>query len=158
MNREHLYNTELVWTGNRGEGTSAYRTYDRDHIISIPGKPDIPGSSDPSFRGDRSRYNPEEMLVSSLSACHMLWYLHVCSDGVIIVTAYSDAATGTMQETAEGGQFTGVTLHPRVTVLKQEMISQAYTLHEKAHALCYIARSVTFPVHHEPVCASEEKE
>ena len=156
--KTHHYTTDLCWTGNLGEGTSAYRSYDRDHVISVPGKPDIPGSSDPSFRGNKSRYNPEEMLVSSLSACHMLWYLHVCSDAGVIVTGYSDAATGTMEETAEGGRFTAVTLHPRVTVLNREMIGLAGTLHEKAHALCYIARSVGFPVRHEPVCTSEEQD
>lgn len=146
----HEYAIRVEWRGNRGEGTSGYRAYDRAHEISAPGKPVIPGSSDPAFRGDRSRYNPEELLVSSLSACHMLWYLHLCADAGIVVTGYVDAATGSMVETEEGGgRFTEVVLRPTVTVRPGADPDRAMALHERAHRLCFIASSVNFAVRFE---------
>ena len=115
--KEHFYATTVEWTGNKGSGTSGYRTYERAHTIVAEGKPVIPGSSDPSFRGDPARYNPEDLLVGSLSACHMLWYLHVCSVGGIVVTGYLDRAEGVMVEDASGGgRFASVTLRPEVTL------------------------------------------
>src|ERR1700712_3863044 len=117
MTKEHHYSAEIRWTGNLGKGTSGYRDYDRDHVISVMGKPEIPASSDPSFRGNNTRYNPEEMLVASLSSCHMLWYLHLCSEAGVVVTTYSDHATGVMEEEGNAGAFASVTLHPVVTVL-----------------------------------------
>lgn len=147
----HTYDTHLVWTGNRGEGTSGYRAYDRAHEITVPGKPYIPGSSDPAFRGDRTRYNPEELLVASLSACHMLWYLHLCADAGISVTSYTDDAHGSVAQTPDGGgQFTDVVLRPVVRVAAGGDTNLATSLHERAHELCFIARSVNFPVRCEP--------
>jgi organic hydroperoxide reductase OsmC/OhrA len=147
----HLYKTSVVWTGNMGTGTSDYRAYSRAHEITAEQKLSIHGSSDPAFRGDSSRYNPEELLVSSLSACHMLWYLHLCSAEGVVVTEYHDQATGSMEETEDGGgAFVEVTLRPNVTVLHTDMMLQAEALHAKAHTLCFIARSVRFPVRHEP--------
>lgn len=148
--RRHSYAARVVWTGNRGTGTSDYRAYARDHEIRVAGKPPLPGSSDPAFRGDPARYNPEELLVASLSACHMLWFLHLCSDAGLIVTAYEDDASGTMvQDDDGGGRFREVVLRPRVTVERGDprLLS---SLHERAHALCFIARSVHFPVRCEP--------
>src|SRR6476661_292670 len=101
--KEHTYEIDLTWTGNRGTGTSAYRAYDRTHEIGAPGKPALPGSSDPAFRGDGTRYNPEEFLVAALSACHMLAYLHLCADAGVVVTGYVDRARGVMTETESGG-------------------------------------------------------
>ena len=147
----HHYKATITWTGNTGKGTSDYRAYERNHTISIDGKPTIPGSSDPSFRGDPTRYNPEEMLVASLSACHMLWYLHVCTEAGVVVVDYTDDATGTMAETADGGgHFKEVTLHPKVTVSDESMIAKANELHRKANKLCFIANSCNFPVNHIP--------
>lgn len=147
MSKEHIYNTDLVWTGNRGSGTKTYKGYSRAHEISIEGKPIIVGSSDPHFNGDASRYNPEELLVAALSACHMLYYLHLCADAKIIVTDYKDDATGKMIETADGGgHFTEVTLKPRVVISKESDTNLANELHHKAHELCFIANSVNFPV------------
>lgn len=147
MPTTHSYLTQVVWTGNRGSGTSTYRAYDRAHEIRCAGKPPLHCSSEPSFLGDRSRYNPEELLVASLSACHMLWYLHLAADNGIVVVDYRDDATGTMVETrGGGGKFTEVTLHPVVTVkggVDEELVAR---LHERAHELCYIASSVAFPV------------
>ncbi|HYO82265.1 MAG TPA: OsmC family protein [Bryobacteraceae bacterium] len=149
--REHLYPMELVWTGNLGTGTSDYRSYSRNHEVCSPGKPPVAGSSDPLFRGDPRRYSPEELLVASLSACHMLWYLHLCADAGIVVTAYRDSAVGEMAEEAGGaGQFTRCTLRPEVTVADESRIEEAERLHHEAHERCFIARSVTFPVVAEP--------
>lgn len=143
----HSYTTQLVWTGNRGDGTSTYRAYDRAHEISVAGKPAIAGSSDPHFRGDAARYNPEELLVASLSACHMLWFLHLCADAGIRVDRYTDSATGTMHETPDGGgHFTEVVLRPVVGIGGPVDREQIDALHERAHALCFIASSVNFPV------------
>jgi len=152
MPKAHHYTTTIEWTGNRGTGTSAYRAYSRDHVIRIPGKSEIPGSADPLFLGDPARHNPEEMLVASLSTCHMLWYLHICADAGIVVTAYRDAAEGVMAlESDGGGQFTRVTLRPEVTLTAVADEPKARGMHHDAHEKCFIARSVNFPVAVEPV-------
>lgn len=153
MKGTHHYAMTTRWTGNTGNGTASYQSYERSHILQAAGKPDIPGSSDPAFRGDKTRYNPEEMLVASLSSCHMLWYLHLCSAAGIIVVDYVDNATGTMTETTDGGgYFSEVTLHPEVTITDAAQTDKANELHKKAHELCFIANSVKFPVHHQPIC------
>jgi organic hydroperoxide reductase OsmC/OhrA len=153
MNGTHNYSLTTKWTGNRGQGTTGYRDYDRSHTISINNKPDIFGSSDTAFRGDATKHNPEDMLLASISACHMLWYLHLCADAGIVVTDYTDNATGIMQESAGGGgRFTEVTLHPVVTITNVSMIDKANSLHAKANEKCFISNSVNFPVMHEPVC------
>jgi len=150
--KQHHYKTTITWTGNRGNGTASYTGYDRAHTIASAGKPVIPGSSDPSFRGDAARYNPEEMLVASIAACHMLWYLHLCTVAAVVIVDYTDDATGVMEETADGGgRFTEVTLFPVITVTDKEMIEKADALHAEANRLCFIANSCNFPVHHKPV-------
>ena len=144
---QHQYAVKTTWQDKTGEGTKDYRTYSRNHAINAKGKPIIEASSDPLFRGDKLRYNPEELLVASLSSCHMLWYLHLCADAGIVVTNYEDNATGTMEENASGGgQFKEVILHPTVTVTQESMWEKATTLHVKAHELCFIANSVNFVV------------
>lgn len=151
MNKQHSYNVTIDWTGNKGEGTKSYTGYDRSHSLIIENKENILCSSDPAFRGDKTKHNPEEFLVASLSSCHMLWYLHLCADAGIIVEEYSDKASGTMVETADtGGHFTEVTLNPSIIVSEQSMIEKAMELHDKAHHLCFIANSVNFPVKHNP--------
>jgi organic hydroperoxide reductase OsmC/OhrA len=150
--KEHRYQIKLQWTGNTGRGTETYRGYERSHIISAEGKQPIAGSSDPAFRGDQSKYNPEEMFVASLSSCHMLWFLHLCSDASVIVLEYSDAATGIMTESEDGnGKFTEVILYPRVKVKEEWMIERSANLHDKAHQFCFISNSCNFPVRHEAV-------
>ncbi|MEH3046995.1 MAG: OsmC family protein [Sphingomonas adhaesiva] len=144
--REHGYAVRTVWTGNLGEGTATYRGYARDHVVSAAGKADLAASADPAFRGDPARWNPEELLVASLSGCHQLWYLSLCAEAGVVVTAYEDAAEGVMaEETGGAGQFVSVTLRPRVTIASGDM-EKARALHERAHAMCFIARSVNFPV------------
>ena len=150
--KQHRYELALTWTGNQGSGTLDYRKYSRNHELSAPGKPILPGSSDPAFQGDAMRYNPEEMLVGSLSSCHMLWYLHLCAVNHVVVEEYQDNAWGLMQEHPDGaGEFTEVTLRPHVTVSAESDTAVAASLHEQAHKLCYIARSMNFPVKHEAV-------
>ena len=146
----HSYTAEVTWTGNRGEGTRGYRSYGREHSISVAGKPPIPGSADPAFLGDAARYNPEDLLVASLSSCHMLWYLHLAAEAGVVVTAYVDAATGSMHADAGGGQFIEVVLHPQVTITATSNPARAAAVHEDAHHACYIARSMNFPVRCEP--------
>lgn len=149
--REHHYQVTITWTGNRGTGTSGYRDFERAHEITAPGKPAIAGSSDPSFRGDPARWNPEELLVAALSACHKLWYLHLAAEAGVIVLAYEDAAEGTMlQDRDGGGRFTCVVLKPEVTLAAGADLATAERLHGEAHAKCFIANSVNFPVEHQP--------
>ncbi len=156
MAKEHSYSITVEWTGNLGEGTKDYRAYSRNHEIRGNGKT-LPGSSDPSFRGDPARFNPEELLVSTLSSCHMLWVLHLCAEAGIVVTGYQDEASGAMRENADGsGEFIEVTLRPRMTITDFTRIMDAMAVHDKAHELCFIARSVKFPIHHEPVIVPED--
>ena len=149
--KEHTYAIRMTWTGNDGAGTANYKSYRRDHVYSAPGKPDLPGSSDPHFRGDTARYNPEELLVAALSSCHMLWYLHLCAVNSVNVVSYEDNATGVMQENPDGsGQFLGVDLYPKVTIARGSDAQKAADFHDQVHHLCFIARSVNFPIHAHP--------
>lgn len=149
MKGENHYNLTVKWTGNKGAGTPDYRAYDRSYSIAVEGKADILGSSDPAYLGDSTKHNPEELLVASLSSCHMLWYLHLCAEAKIVVIGYVDNATGIMDvNSTGGGHFTKVTLNPIVTVTNKSMIEKAKELHKKANELCFIANSVNFPVEH----------
>jgi len=149
--KHHHYNATITWTGNLGSGTSDYKAYDRSHNIGIKGKSIIESTSDPAFRGDPTKHTPEDMLVSSLSSCHMLWYLHLCAVNGVVVTQYIDQATGVMEENSDGsGQFIGVTLNPVVAVQSADMVERALALHQDATHKCFIARSVNFDVHHKP--------
>jgi organic hydroperoxide reductase OsmC/OhrA len=149
-NARHTYRTQLRWTGNLGVGTANYRGYARDHEIAAPGKPPISGSSDPAFRGDAARWNPEELLLAALSACHQLWYLHLCAAAGVVVLAYEDDAEGVMEEEADGaGQFVEAILRPQITLAPGTDPATAQALHHEAGKKCFIARSVRFPVRHE---------
>lgn len=157
MEKQHSYKTTIQWTGNKGQGTTGYRDYERDYTISSEGKPIISGSSDPAFRGDKTRYNPEDLLLASIASCHLLWYLHLCSEAGVIVVDYSDNATGLMVETANGGgRFSAVTLYPVVTVTESSMVDKANELHHKANSLCFIANSLNFKVDHQPTCVVKQ--
>jgi organic hydroperoxide reductase OsmC/OhrA len=147
MGKEHRYSVTVTWTGNTGAGTSGYRNYERAHEISAEGKPAIAASSDPVFRGDRARWNPEELLLAALSGCHQLAYLHLCAVAGVVVTEYVDHAEGVMAMTPDGaGQFVRVMLRPRVTIAPGSDAAKAKELHHEAHEMCFIARSVNFPV------------
>lgn len=144
---EHRYEVEVTWSG----ATTGYRDYTRNHELLADGRPSIPATADPKFRGDKTRWNPEQLLVASLSDCHMLWYLHLCAEAGVVVTDYHDTAVGTMDDE----RFQLVTLRPRVTVREPGMIDTARQLHGEAHKRCFIANSVNFPVAHEPTIVSE---
>ncbi len=150
MGNEHEYKIEVEWRGNRGTGTSGYRDYGRELVIRAAGKEELEGSADPTFRGDRDRWNPEELLVTALAQCHMLSYLHMAVREGVVVTSYSDAAVGVMRQEGLGGEFTEVTLYPQVTVADASMVDAALAAHKDAYENCFIARSVNFPVKHEP--------
>ena len=158
MDKKHQYSLTVKWTGNNGEGTSNYKTYERSHTIMANNKADILCSSEPVFRGDKSKYNPEELFVASISSCHMLWYLHLCADAGIVVVDYVDNPVGILNEASDGsGHFTKVTLHPVVTITDNSKIEKANELHKRANELCFIANSCNFKVLHEPVCNSLTK-
>ncbi len=151
MEKEHKYRALITWTGNQGSGTASYRGYSRAHRIEAPDKPTIAGSADPSFRGDGTKWNPEELLLASASACHKLWYLALCAQAGVVVVAYEDSAEGIMAEEASGaGQFTSMTLKPNVTLAAGSDAKAADRLHLEAHTMCFIARSVNFPIEIKP--------
>jgi organic hydroperoxide reductase OsmC/OhrA len=149
---EHRYAIELEWQGDRGEGTTSYRAYGRQHAIRAAGKlHEIAGSSDRAFHGDRDRWNPEELVLAALSECHMLSYLHVAVNHGVVVVGYEDAATATMREDGRGGgRLVEAVLRPRVTVADPSQRELADSLHHEASEKCFIAASVAFPVRHEP--------
>jgi len=158
MAKEHQYKTNLVWAGNKGSGTMDYRSYDRDFVVSIENKAPISGSSDSVFLGDKTKYNPEDLLLSSISSCHMLWYLHLCSKNGIVVIEYKDNAVGIMEESADGsGKFKEVTLNPEVLIADKAHIDQANALHADANKMCFIANSLNFPVKHKASAKAENQ-
>lgn len=158
--KQHHYQTKVEWIGNEGEGTLNYKSYSRSHVISGKGKyAEILASSDPSFLGEKSRYNPEDLFLSSISACHMLWYLHLCAVNKIVVTNYVDHAEGVMEEAANGsGKFVEVTLHPHVTIANDGDMKKAEGLHAEANRMCFIANSCNFPIGHESKTVFEQIE
>ena len=149
--KQHLYRVTVEWTGNRGLGTLGHAGYDRDHTISAGAKPPIAGSSDPAFRGDPARWNPEELLLASISACHKMWYLDLCAKVGISVLSYRDDAEAVMAESRNGaGRFIAAVLHPGIVIRAGGNIAEAHRLHHDAHEYCFIANSVNFPVTCEP--------
>lgn len=152
MSRDHTYQVKIIWTGNKGQGTTDYRAYERAHSIIVEGKPELLCSSDPAFRGDAKKWNPEELLLASLSSCHMLWYLHLCADRGIVVIAYQDQPTAKMKIEASGaGGFVEATLFPTITITDPQQITLAHSLHPIAHEKCFIANSVRFPIEIKPM-------
>ena len=150
--KQHTYQLTINWIGNLGSGTSSYTAYSRNHNIQAADKPLIPGSSDPSFRGDPKRYNPEELFLSTLSSCHMLFFLHLCAVNKITVVNYSDQPEGIMLEEKSGrGFFKEVTLHPVAEIKEADKVDLAMQLHKDSSKLCFIANSVNFPVKHQPI-------
>ena len=147
MNTLHNYRAAIIWSGNQGSGTSNYKDFERSYHIQIENKATILGSSDPAFRGDRTKHNPEELLLAAVSSCHMLWYLHFCSENKIIVTDYIDNATAILEETERGnGKFIAIALHPTITITEKSMIEKATELHAKANEYCFVANSLNLIV------------
>ncbi|WP_166365221.1 OsmC family protein [Pseudomonas akapageensis] len=150
---EHTYEVTVTWQGNTGTGTSGYQDYRRDFLVEASGKPAIECSSDPAFLGDPKKWNPEDFLVASVSACHKLWYLHLCAVNKITVLSYVDAPIGRMIDThpTRKGHFTEIVLRPVIELSKESDKALAVRLHEEAHHECFLANSVNFPIRCEPV-------
>jgi organic hydroperoxide reductase OsmC/OhrA len=149
--KHHAYTSHVRWTGNTGEGTAHYRAYTRNWEVAVPGKPPIPCSNDPMLGGDPGLMNPEDLLLSALSACHMLWYLHLASDAGIVVTAYEDTPEGTGEVARDGAaRFIAATLRPRISIRAGADMDRARGIHHEIHKVCFIARSVNFPITIEP--------
>lgn len=150
MSKQHAYGATIVWTGDRGQGTSEYRGYDRTWEVRTPGKPVIPCSNDPLLGGDPSKPNPEDLLLSALSACHMLWYLHLACNAGIVVTGYEDAPVGIGETSPNGaGHFVRATLRPSICLRRGADLTRADAIHHEIHQYCFIARSVNFPIAYE---------
>ncbi len=144
--KHHGYRATVTWTGDKGQGTTDYKSYGRDHEITVDGKPNLAGSADAAFRGDASRWNPEDSLLGAISACHMLWFLHLATESGWIVRSYVDDATAEMQINPDGsGQFVSARLHPRVEI-SQGDVSLSDEIHHRAHEMCFIARSLNFEI------------
>lgn len=153
LSRTHTYDVRVEWTGNLGSGTDGYRSFSRNHEVRVEGKPGIAGSADAVFRGDAGRWNPEELLVASVAQCHMMSYFHLCAGAGVTVVGYRDAARGVLRLDGRGGggEITEVVLRPEVVVAEASMVEEARALHGRVGAVCFIARSVSFPIRHEPV-------
>jgi organic hydroperoxide reductase OsmC/OhrA len=150
MPKTHDFTAQIVWTGDRGEGTKHYRGYDRTWRIATPGKAPIECSNDPMLGGDPSKPNPEDLLIASLSACHMLWYLHLASNAGIVVKGYEDTPLGVGETGSRGeGRFVRAVLRPRIRVVRGADLVRADSIHHDVHNFCFIARSVNFPVSYE---------
>lgn len=153
MNNEHTYKATILWTGNKGTGTSDYTSYGREFTLQIANKPDLFCSADVPFRGDKTKHNPEDFFLASLSSCHMLWYFHLCANAGIQVIEYQDEPTGKMIQDPNGGRFTSVILRPKVVITDASQIDLANSIHHEANKYCFIANSCNFPVTHQPVCS-----
>lgn len=156
MPKEHIYRTQLVWTGASQGSTSSYESYSREYTVTIERKPPFVGSADPTFRGNPTLHNPEDLLVISLASCHMLSYLALCARAGIQVVAYSDDAVAKMARQDGKIRFTEVVLHPRVAIAVGDDLEKARSLHHNAHSECFIANSVAFPVRNEPIVLSAD--
>lgn len=156
MAHEHNYKVTAEWTGNKGDGTKNVKTYNRSHTVSIEGKPELFLTTDNPHVGDKTKLNPEDLLVTAISSCHLLSYLYVCSLEGVVITSYTDNATGIMIEQASGGgSFKDITLNPICYLANESMVKKAIELHHKAHEICYIANSVNFEVKCNPTCKVE---
>lgn len=152
MSKLHHYNAQIIWTGNNGSGTSSYADYERSHVVKIENKNLLECSSDAAFRGDTNLHNPEDLFLSSIASCHMLWYLHLCADNGIIVKSYTDNAYGVMQTFPDGsGNFSEIILNPVVEITEAKSVELATELHYKAHKKCFLANSVNFEIFIEPI-------
>lgn len=151
---EHVFRCTLVWTGSEQGGTTSYASYSRAYRVDFAGKSSIAGSAAAAFRGDPALHNPEDLLVAALSACHALTYLAVAAKAGIVVVGYEDDAEGTMAPVDGIMKFVNVKLKPKVIVAAGTDVAKAVALHEQAHAGCFVANSVNFPVTNEPTVSA----
>ncbi len=154
MAEQHDFTSRIQWTGNRGEGTASYRGYDRTWDIDTPGKPVTHCSNDPRLGGDPALPNPEDLLISSLAACHMLWYLHLASQAGLVVVEYRDNPVGVGHSTPDGaGRFVEAILNPHIVLRSDADLARAEAIHHEISSVCFIARSVNFPIRYAPTFA-----
>jgi len=145
--QQHDYTARIQWTGNTGKGTSSYRAYQRSWDVTTPGKPIVHCSNDPLLGGDPTLHNPEDLLLASVSSCHMLWYLHLASSQGVVIQSYVDNPIGTGEISPNGaGRFLSVTLHPTIGLAADTDTNKADAIHGLIHQYCFIARSLNFPV------------
>jgi len=145
--KQHDFNSLIEWTGNRGKGTQSYHGYDRTWRIQTPGKPEIHCSNDPLLGGDPTLHNPEDLLLSAVSACHMLWFLHLASSAKLVVSAYRDSPLGHGESEPNGaGRFKSITLRPHISLEYSIDQVKADAIHDEIHQYCFIARSLNCPV------------
>lgn len=148
MASNHIFKATLNWKPKEGENTQNPRNYTRDHEVKITDKKLLQLSAAKSFRGDTNLLNPEDLLLSAITSCHMMSYLYVCSQNQVEILSYSDNSEGILEVVGDGGSFERVDLNPVVTIKNPKDIELAKELHTKANELCFIANSCNFPIHH----------
>ncbi|HET7218460.1 MAG TPA: OsmC family protein [Vicinamibacterales bacterium] len=136
-----VFHSHLEWSGVRKGPTRDPLTFSRDLDLSFDGTT-VPMSSAPTFRGDPTRVNPEELFVGAVSSCQALTFLFLCARKGIAVTGYTDDAEGTLEVDNGKMRMTHVTLRPRIRLESRAHESAARELVERAHAQCFIASSV----------------
>ncbi len=121
----------------------------KTHQVFIDDKSPLTVSAAKAFKGDETKYNPEDLLLSALASCHMMSYFYVCAQNGIELIDYKDEAVGVLELKADGsGAFTSVVLNPVVTISKSEMIDKAVSLHKEAHSICFIAHPCNVLISH----------
>lgn len=157
MSKTQNYKLDLSWQGNHGAGTMTHTSYDRNFTTHEGSRPPVLGSSHPAFRGNSERYCPEELLLASLSSCHMLWYLHMCAAHEVVVLEYHDHPVMEMEVKEFGnGDIRSATLSPVVRIASEDQREQAMAMHQRAHQSCFIAKAVNFEIILKPKIVESE--
>jgi organic hydroperoxide reductase OsmC/OhrA len=147
MKKQFRFEVSTQW--KKGDYKNA-----KTHLSKIAGKPDLNISAAGEFKGQEDQYNPEDLLLSALSSCHMMSYFYVCQQQGIDIVDYKDNAIGTLELRPDfSGGFTKVQLNPVVTISNPSQERQSIDLHKKAHELCFIANSVNFEISIVPIVA-----
>ena len=139
------YRATVEWTG---EGDFAANRYSRAHVWRFDGGAEVPASSSPQVvpvpLSNPAGVDPEEALIASASACHMLWFLHLARDAGLVVTRYSDEAVGAMGKDERGRTaFTRIALRPSIEFAGEAPDAEALArLHHAAHEACFIANTL----------------
>lgn len=140
MHKKFHFKVQTQW--QKGQLENA-----KSHVAAIASKVDLQISAAHQFKGDATKHNPEDLLLSALSSCHMMSYFYVCQQHGIDLVDYHDNATGILELRSDlSGGFSRVELNPIVTIATGTDKSLAMDLHKKAHELCFIANSVNFEV------------
>ena len=141
-----IFPITLAWHGNTGDSA-----YTRNGEVSKPaGSAGIPVSSIPPFGGDGARWNPEDLLTSSLATCHMLTFLALAAKTQLEVRSYEDHAEATLDTIDRISRVVEIALRPTITVAPGTDTAKVEELFQKAHKYCVIANSITAKVVMEP--------